>query len=759
MNKKAKLVPIGEWNWKVDAADNFFPINFYDLAQLDTSGKYSIVVAGWAYAGWQNTKLYKVNIVIVDQDEKGNLKINTKKYINDPVINGAGSVIAHDFNGDGIDDLFLAAHNESPNAPTSSTVYLSKASGGFQKIQLEDSTQSHSAILGDLHGVPTVSTAGYGPNDPYYQYNSNTNAFDIKYWGNYRAPFYSSSSVLVDLNQDGKSELVIGDFKNGPGIPNDPNRVAGIGIYQLDNSALGASPVSQLNPYFNTDKYRGQGLVSEWGDSLSHIYRAWTDDFNYDDKPDLLFGVGIWNSGNFSKRAKLQMLQNEGNFKFLDVTDAFGSGFSENSLAVDYSMQMMDIDGSGIKSYLMAVNPDESDTLQANYLFVNDGSGRLYPALHKEFNGYGGKFIPYLRQDGLVSYMYFYDQFYHYDLQYDVKKDFTDNIEILDRNQSQRLRTFAGNDVIHDINRSGQMTHIDGGLGLDTVVYSGMSNDHSFQMLDDFSVEITHRNNATIDILKNVETVKFNDTEKNLPLLGSAAADKLYSGFGSDTLIGLAGNDTLLGSSGDDLLDGCEGNDMCDGGNGNDTVTFTVARAGLSVNLLKGTATSLQVKKPSGTGNDKLKNIENIVGGNYADALSGNNGANMIDGAEGEDTINGGLGADTLTGGSGADKFVFSTKATTGNEDTIIDFISGEDSLLLSSKVFSKLKKVSDLSPYFYKQSITVISAQDKDDYLVNDFESGRLFYDSDGNGSAAGILVLTVSPAINLMPNDMIII
>ncbi len=238
----------------------------------------------------------------------------------------------------------------------------------------------------------------------------------------------------------------------------------------------------------------------------------------------------------------------------------------------------------------------------------------------------------------------------------------------------------------------------------------------------------------------------------NDDLSGGSGNDNLSGGSGDDILYAASGNDTVDGGAGDDLIVGGDGagNDVYKGGAGIDTVKYTSATAGITVNLASkiGTAdsTNKKINDAAGIGSDKLYDIENIIAGNFDDALTGSALANNINAEAGNDTINGGLGNDILTGGAGNDRFVFNTKLGSNNLDTITDFGDGADKIAFSKAVFSALKKgvtadnlvtgtTSELATHRY----------DKNDFLTFNTETHVLRYDADGSGKAASIAVAEV--------------
>ena len=124
-------------------------------------------------------------------------------------------------------------------------------------------------------------------------------------------------------------------------------------------------------------------------------------------------------------------------------------------------------------------------------------------------------------------------------------------------------------------------------------------------------------------------------------------------------------------------------------------------------------------------------------------------GNDSLSGGAGNDTLAGGSGNDALTGGAGADRFVFNTALNGAtNVDTLTDFTTGSDNLLLDHAIFTQLAQGALAAGNLAAGAVAV----DADDFIVYDSATGDLSYDPDGSGiqAATRFAVLATHPALS---------
>lgn len=226
---------------------------------------------------------------------------------------------------------------------------------------------------------------------------------------------------------------------------------------------------------------------------------------------------------------------------------------------------------------------------------------------------------------------------------------------------------------------------------------------------------------------------------------------------GIENVYGTRQADTITGNTADNYIIADDGVDVIDGRGGSDTVEFwgDFVTSGAVVNLSLATGQVLN----DGFGNvETLVSIENLYGTFRNDSLTGNSGANWLEGDDGADTLSGGGGADVLvggggsdrlTGGGGADWFRFNTwDGNAFGADRVTDFATGVDRLVFDTEDFAGM----DTTLRFVNGSQAGGSGAS---WFYFDTATDRLFWDRDGIGGAAAVLIATLTGVNSLQAAD----
>lgn len=216
--------------------------------------------------------------------------------------------------------------------------------------------------------------------------------------------------------------------------------------------------------------------------------------------------------------------------------------------------------------------------------------------------------------------------------------------------------------------------------------------------------------------------------------------------------------DIFKGSGVNEVFMGLGGSDKINGGGGSDTVLYhrddrRGGTGGVTVNLQTG-------KAIDGFGKiDTLTSIESARTGNAADKLTGNSAANFLRSGEGNDFLAGGLGKDLLRGEGGRDTFFFNTTLNKfTNVDLIQDFNVVDDTIRLENAIFTAITGTRTLtSAQFYKSAAGV--AHDGSDHIIYETDTGKLFYDNNGNAAGGSVHFATISTNLALTAADFFIV
>lgn len=132
--------------------------------------------------------------------------------------------------------------------------------------------------------------------------------------------------------------------------------------------------------------------------------------------------------------------------------------------------------------------------------------------------------------------------------------------------------------------------------------------------------------------------------------------------------------------------------------------------------------------------------IENAIGSKQDDKMIGNSVANQ------------------LTGGLGRDSFVFASKLSDFNVDTITDFNVTDDSLVLDRAIFKALNTGNFLTAQELFVSANATEAENTEQRVIFNTTAQSLYYDADGAGGDSAILFAQLPNVLTLNANQFFI-
>jgi Ca2+-binding RTX toxin-like protein len=345
--------------------------------------------------------------------------------------------------------------------------------------------------------------------------------------------------------------------------------------------------------------------------------------------------------------------------------------------------------------------------------------------------------------------------------------------------QSDTWKNFEnvrGSDYNDSLSGDAGANHISGGLGNDSI-YAGDGDDTL-----DAGSGVDHMQGGAGSDLYYIDAAKDEAREQSYYAgtdtviasvsydIGFSAVEILQAAAGYDP-ISLTGNQyttTLIGNEGSNVLRSDGGGSIMMGGGGND-VYYVDSAADRIVDTggadVVYATTSFTLAANSGIDQVYAVGEVAVLNGNAFDnVLLGTLGKNALNGGGGNDKIYFKGGSDILTGGTGKDRFVFDTKMSKSNMDTIKDFKPGQDKIVLDNALFksnkafySAIKKGTPDKPLKLSKSFFTIGshAKDKNDYLVYNKKTGVLSYDKDGSGTGGDVEIAKFSNKASLSYKD----
>lgn len=353
--------------------------------QFSNDGSRYVVVAGWVVTGPNGgspspdapVKVYKIN-------SDGSGSDATLAILGAEQTASTDVPVVADFNGDGIDDIFLAGFRDFPSYEAPSVVFMSRVGQPHQRINLANQTWSHAAYAVDIDGIngPDVvnSNGQMWLNNGQGGFTFRDHSWDL----NTRNGLWAHGSGVCagDFNNTGRKQVVITDLNiDGSGGP-----IADTVIFELDNN---------LNPYI-AHTLPVPIIDQNRNAEASHEVACKVADINSDGKLDIVVysrpNSSIRN-GDWTNESQVQLLINQGNWNFVDTTNQSLVGYPSNVL-VTYSGVIEDLNGDNKPDLWMGYL--DGTTGKANQAWLNNGNGNFTRTAQTTIDNYqsSGPMLP-----------------------------------------------------------------------------------------------------------------------------------------------------------------------------------------------------------------------------------------------------------------------------------------------------------------------------------------------------------------------------
>jgi hypothetical protein len=506
---------------------------------------------------WNDVGVSPVPIQVFLGDGKGGYTDGTAQVF------AAGSAYVHyvprifvaDFNKDGVTDIFTPDFGvDGPPYPGGQNgLYLSSTTSH----QLVDATATlpqalrgnHGTSIGDINGdgYPDIlvnalnETTGHAEdllvNDGTGHFVSSPSLLPAML----RSPANAAGhtwSMIGDLNGDGAADIVLGTWD----VNGSPSMVL---LNDGHGSFANATPIA----------------LPRSGVNLEAVVGIETIDLNGDALPDLV--LSITNGGDtssFYAVPYLQFLVNDGNGHFHDETQARfpQSTTAKPGATPDWylSSKVVDINNDGFQDLVV----DDSAGQGTCKVLMNDGHGvftvgwESIKGSHVTVADVDGDGMPDLIESGTDGF--------------DVLYNIMANGHVYSAPKAGDA--VLGSRLADTLRGAANSGHIDGGGGLDTVVYAGSR--AAYQLVHGAAgFTVAHGAPATADTLANVERLKFDDATVALDIGGvggqayriyQAAFDRVPDSVGLGFWIAAMDHGTGLSAVAQGFIDSKEFKDL-----------------------------------------------------------------------------------------------------------------------------------------------------------------------------------------------------
>ena len=611
---------------------------YYGQGDTDADGDVEIYLSGWSAVGPDENGLPpKALFEAFEARQEATIHLSTTEMFGRDTTNGTAFIRVADFDEDGLSDVLVMGHNESPWVKTEHVLYRNEGSDVFSASYLTPQFAAHEASLRDFDqdGFTDIIATGAEidwdfSNDPSATSINKANMLllndqngGFEPWAlrfnlptqngetiDYGKLLWINAGSGVDagnLDADPEYEIVISDVGVGFGsIPLSDLLV--IDNVRFENTYIYGDVVRLPHPFMESHE-EFQAAENEFTKyAPSHDTQIDLFDYDNDGDQDIVVYAMVWTPAGLDSAGIAQFLQNDGNGNFSDVTENVLYNYNTGTQG-GHEVCYLDINDDGFLDIISAEN-GYSEKIPWDW---GGWTGDLWRSIARSWgnvvliNTGNGKFVVTLWE----GYDDFVQQFYDI-----YVNDETTNPYMLQNNRAFPYVTknnrlgfiMKGNtheNWIHFFDIRANEPLYTGPKGINPATRGVPGFSEYYYLTENPNVSELVSAGSYSDGLAHYLAVG-----QNQGLSAFATNARIHGSTSNDEIRLREGNESAFGYAGDDTFHTGSGNDSVDGGDGNDRVVYEAALSTFRIETDSGV---VSVTSNDGSTRDVLSNIEQFV--------------------------------------------------------------------------------------------------------------------------------------------------
>ena len=611
---------------------------YYGQGDTDGDGDVEIYMSGWSSVGPDENGLPPEALFeAFEARPEATVHLSTTEMFGRDTTNGTAFIRVADFDVDGLSDVVVMGHNESPWVETEHVLYRNEGSGAFAASYMTPYFAAHEASLGDFNQDGFVDIIATGAkvdwdfsNDPSATTNNAANMLllndqngGFEPWAlrfnlptqngetiDYGKLFWINAGSGIDmgnLDADPEYEIVISDV--GVGFGSVPlSDLLMVDNVRFENTYIYGDVTRLPHPFIESHE-EFQAAENEFT-KYAPSHDTQIDLFDYDNDGDqdvVVYGM-VWTQAGVDSAGIAQFLQNDGNGDFTDVTENVLYNYNTGTQG-GHEVRYLDVNDDGFLDIISAEN-GYSEKIPWDW---GGWTGDLWRSIERSWgnmvliNTGNGKFVVTLWE----GYDDFVQQFYDI-----YVNDETTNPYMLQNNRAFPYVTknnrlgfiMKGNtheNWIHFFDIRANEPLYTGPKGINPATRGVPGFSEYYYLTENPNVSELVSAGSYSDGLAHYLAVG-----QNQGLSAFATNARIHGSTSNDEIRLREGNESAFGYAGDDTFHTGSGNDSVDGGDGNDRVVYEAALSTFRIETDSGV---VSVTSNDGSTRDVLSNIEQFV--------------------------------------------------------------------------------------------------------------------------------------------------